>query len=48
MQNLIIIITYTNGNVEKIPAHCTIEQINWAVEAYRLLADVETVILQYK
>ena len=50
MQNLnfIITITYTDGTVQKIPAHCTIEQINWAVESYRLLANVETVILQYK
>jgi hypothetical protein len=50
MQNLnfIIAITYTDGTVEKIPAHCTIEQINWAVEAYRLLADVESVALSYK
>ena len=48
MQNFIIIITYKDGTVEKIPAHCTIEQISKAVEAYRLLADVETVILQYK
>ena len=48
MQNFIITITHKDGNVEKIPAHCTIEQVTQAVEAYRLLADVETVILQYK
>ena len=50
MQNLnfIITITYTDGIVEKIPAHCTIEQADWAVEAYRLLACVESVDLSYK
>ena len=48
MQNFVITITYTNGTVEKIPAHCTIELVSKAVEAYRLLAEVKNVVLQYK
>ena len=48
MQNFIITITYTNGTVEKIPAHCTIEQISRAVEAYKAVPSVKTVALQYK
>ena len=48
MQNFIITITYADGTVKKIPAHCTIEQVTQAVEAYRLLADVESVELRYK
>ena len=48
MENFIITITYTDSTVKKIPAHCTIEQVTQAVEAYRLLADVESVELRYK
>ena len=48
MQNFVITITYTNGTVEKIPAHCTIEQIEKAVEAYKTVPSVKTVVLQYK
>ena len=48
MQNFIITITYTDGAVEKIPAHCTIEQISQAVEAYKSAPSVEAVTLQYK
>ena len=48
MQNFIITITYTDSTVKKIPAHCTVEQVTQAVEAYRLLADVESVVLSYK
>jgi len=48
MQNFIITITYTDGAVEKIPAHCTIEQITKAVEAYKPMSSVKTVVLQYK
>ena len=48
MQNFVITITYTNGTVEKIPAHCTIEQISKAVEAYKTASSVKTVVLQYK
>jgi hypothetical protein len=48
MQNFIITITYTGGTVEKIPTHCTIYQVTLAVEAYRLLADAESVVLSYK
>ena len=48
MQDFIIIITYKDGTVEKIPAHCTIELVSKAVEAYRLLAEVKNVVLQYK
>ena len=47
MQAFTITIKYTDGTVEKIPAHCTIEQISQAVEAYRLLTDAETVVFQY-
>ena len=48
MQAFIITITYTDGAVEKIPAHCTIEQISKAVEAYKAVPSVKTVVLQYK
>jgi hypothetical protein len=48
MQNFIITITYKDGTVEKIPAHCTIEQISKAVEAYKTIPSVEAVTLQYK
>ena len=48
MQNFIITITYKDGAVEKIPAHCTIEQISKAVEAYKSMSSVKSVVLQYK
>jgi hypothetical protein len=48
MKNFIITITYKDGTVEKIPAHCTIEQISKAVEAYKTVPSVKTVVLQYK
>ena len=48
MQAFTITIKYTDGTVEKIPAHCTIEQISQAVEAYKLVPSVEAVTLQYK
>ena len=48
MQNFIIVITYKDSTVEKIPAHCTIEQIAKAVEAYKTAPSVKTVVLQYK
>ncbi len=48
MKNFMITIAYKDGAVEKIPAHCTIEQATQVVEAYRLLADVESVVLSYK
>ena len=48
MQDFIITITYTDGTVDRIPAHCTIEQVTKAMEAYRLFAKAKSVVLQYK
>ena len=48
MQNFIIIITYKDGDVEKQHLRGTIEQASKAMEAYRLFAEVKSVVLQYK
>ena len=48
MQNFIIVITYKDGDVEKQHLRGTIEQVSKAMETYRLFAEVESVVLQYK
>ena len=48
MENFIIIITYTDGQVEHQHLHGTIEQASKAMETYRLFSEVKSVVLQYK
>ena len=48
MQNFIITITYTDGQVEHQHLRGTIEQASKAMETYRLFSEVKSVVLQCK
>jgi len=48
MKNFIIVITYKDGTVEKIPAYCTIDQVSQAIQAYSFVSTVQSVYLKYK
>ena len=48
MQAFIIVITYKDGNVKNIHTYCTIEQASKAVEAYKTVPSIESVVLRYK
>ena len=48
MQNFIITITYTDGQVEHQHLRGTIEQVSKAMETYKLFSEVKSVVLQYK
>ena len=48
MKNFVIIITYNDNTVKNQYFYGTIEQASKAVEAYRAVPSVKTVILQYK
>ena len=48
MENFIIIITYTDGQVEKQHLRGTIEQASKAMEIYKRFSEVKSVVLRYK
>ncbi len=48
MQDFIITITYTDGQVEHQHLRGTIEEAQKTMDIYRLFAEVENVVLQYK
>jgi hypothetical protein len=48
MENFIIIITYTDGQVEKQHLCGTIEQASKAMDIYKRFSEVKSVVLQYE